>query len=110
MVARLSAKAEYRAMAPITCELMWIKNLLQELWLPIRKSITVTIKLPHILLIIPCFIWEPKILGWLSLHQRSYGEQVEEIRRSSWRYVEKNLGLFNQYKENVLSVIYLLCF
>ena len=76
MVARLSAKAECRAMAPITCELMWIKNLL---WLPIRKSITVTIKLPHILLIIPCFIWEPKILSWLSLHQRSYGEQVEDL-------------------------------
>nr|KYP55651.1 Retrovirus-related Pol polyprotein from transposon TNT 1-94 [Cajanus cajan] len=31
VVARSSAEAEYRAMALITCELMWIKQLLQEL-------------------------------------------------------------------------------
>jgi len=31
VVARSSAEAEYKAMAPFTCELVWIKQLLQEL-------------------------------------------------------------------------------
>jgi len=31
VVARLSAKAEYRGMTKVICELLWIKNLKQEL-------------------------------------------------------------------------------
>ena len=34
MVARSSAETEYRGMAQGVCELLWIKNLLQELIIP----------------------------------------------------------------------------
>ncbi|KAL5725033.1 Beta-galactosidase 8 [Ranunculus cassubicifolius] len=39
VVARSSAESEYRAMANTTCELVWIRNLLKELGVPVKEPI-----------------------------------------------------------------------
>ena len=40
MVSRSSAKAEYRAMAQRTCELLWLRSLLDELGFLVKDSST----------------------------------------------------------------------
>ena len=40
VVARSSAKVEYRAIAHISCELMWIKHLLEELRFVVKLPMT----------------------------------------------------------------------
>nr|GEX13163.1 putative ribonuclease H-like domain-containing protein [Tanacetum cinerariifolium] len=41
VVARSSAEAEYRAMASVTCEIMWLVNLFRDLKLNISKPVTI---------------------------------------------------------------------
>ena len=36
VVARSSAEAEYRAMASRVCEMLWLKRILEELWMPVN--------------------------------------------------------------------------
>ena len=55
IVSRSTADFEYRAMAHISCKLMWIKHLLEELIFDVKLSITMyymTIKQQYILTII----------------------------------------------------------
>ena len=65
VVARSSAKAEYRAMAHTSCELMWIKHLLEELRFIVKLPMTiciVIIKQQFTLSPILCSMSEPSIL------------------------------------------------
>jgi len=64
VVSRSSVNAKYRAMAHITCEMLWLKNLLMELDLDSLDQCLyiVIISLPSILSRIQCFMKGPNIL------------------------------------------------
>ena len=62
-VSRSSAEAEYRAMANVTSELIWLKSLLASLWVFLDQPISfiVTIRQPYTLQRILSFMSEPSI-------------------------------------------------
>ena len=57
VVARSSVEVEYRDMAQMSCELMWLKHFLEELMYEVPLLICIVIiRLPYTLLPIPCFM------------------------------------------------------
>ena len=65
VVARSSAKAEYRAMAHTSCELMWIKHLLEELRFIVKLPMTICIVIIKQQFTLPPILYsmsEPSIL------------------------------------------------
>ncbi|KAA0066313.1 putative Cysteine-rich RLK (RECEPTOR-like protein kinase) 8 [Cucumis melo var. makuwa] len=61
-VAKSSAKDEYRALAITTCEVIWLRSLLNELQIKAPSpTFLMTIKPPSTLQTIPCFMKEPNI-------------------------------------------------
>ena len=117
MVARSSAEAEYRVMTLITCELIWLKQLIQELRFEKDGQITLVCDNQAALHIafnpifhertkhieVDChFIREKIASGCMTTSFVNLSDQLEDIFTKSLRgpriqYICNKLGAYNQY-------------